>query len=157
MKKFLILGAVLSVAACSGQQINPGKIVGAAAGALVGGYAGSQFGGGAGNLMFIIAGGIVGAASGVSIGEQLMPSDRTKFRQSAQFAMSNTSDGNMMNWINPETGVAGTIKPVRTYYAGHNTFCREFEASIAVKDQVGEANGRACKVGGGFWYLENRV
>ena len=48
MKRFLILGAVLSVAACSGQQINPGKMVGAAAGALVGGYAGSQFGGGAG-------------------------------------------------------------------------------------------------------------
>ena len=79
-------------------------MVGAAAGALVGGYAGSQFGGGAGNLMFIIAGGVVGAASGVSIGEQLMPSDRTKFRQSAQFAMSNTSDGNMMNWINPGNG-----------------------------------------------------
>ena len=54
-------------------------MVGAAAGVLVGGYAGSQFGGGAGNLIFIIAGGIVGAASGASIGEQLMPSDRTKF------------------------------------------------------------------------------
>ncbi|MAI11161.1 MAG: hypothetical protein CBD27_01985 [Rhodospirillaceae bacterium TMED167] len=157
MKKILVLGAAISVAACSGHQMNPGQMVGAAAGALVGGYAGSQFGGGAGNLMFIIAGGLVGAASGVSIGEQLMPSDRTKFQQSAQFAMSNTTDGNMMNWINPETGVAGTIKPVRTYYAGQNTFCREFEASIAVQDQVGEANGRACKVGGGVWRLDNQV
>ena len=157
MKKVLVLVAAISIAACSGQQINPGKMVGAAAGALVGGYAGSQFGGGAGNLIFIIAGGIVGAASGASIGEQLMPSDRTKFEQSAQFAMTNTSDGNMLNWINPETGVAGTIKPVRTYYAGQNTFCREFEASIAVQDQVAEANGRACKVGGGVWHLDNRA
>ncbi len=157
MKKFLVLGAALLIAACSGQQINPGKMVGAATGALIGGYAGSQFGGGAGNLMFIIAGGVVGAASGISIGEQLMPSDRTKFHQSAQFAMSNTSDGKMMNWINPETGVAGTIKPVRTYYAGQNRFCREFEASIAVRDQVGEANGRACKVGGGVWHLDSRA
>ena len=157
MKNILVLGAGISIAACSGHQMNPGQMVGAAAGALVGGYAVSQFGGGAGNLMFIIAGGLVGAASGVSIGEHLMPSDRTKFQQSAQFAMSNTTDGDMMNWINSETGVAGTIKPVRTYYAGQNTFCREFEASIAVQNQVGDVNGRACKVGGGVWHLDNRV
>ena len=108
-------------------------------------------------LIFMIAGGLVGAAYGVSIGEQLMPSDRTKFHQSAQFAMKNTTDGDMMNWINPETGVAGTIKPVRTYYAGQNTMCREFEASIAVQNQVGDANGRACKVGDGVWHLDKRV
>ena len=157
MKKILVLGAALSTAACSGQHMNPSQMVGAAAGALVGGYAGSHVGGGAGNLIFMIAGGLVGAAYGVSIGEQLMPSDRTKFHQSAQFAMSNTTDGDMMNWINPETGVAGTIKPVRTYYAGQNTMCREFEASIAVQNQVGDANGRACKVGDGVWHLDKRV
>ena len=67
MKNILVLGAGISIAACSGHQMNPGQMVGAAAGALVGGYAVSQFGGGAGNLMFIIAGGLVGAASGVPL------------------------------------------------------------------------------------------
>ena len=132
-------------------------MAGLTVGALVGGYVGSHLGGGIGNVIFIIAGGLVGAESGYSISDQLLPSDRTKFHQSAQFAMNNTSDGYMFNWINSETGVAGTIKPLRTYYTGQNTFCREFEASIAVQENIGKANGRACKVGDGAWHVDNNV
>ena len=157
LKKIVLLGAALLLAACSAQQINSRQMAGLTVGALVGGYVGSHLGGGIGNVIFIIAGGLVGAESGYTISDQLLPSDRTKFHQSAQFAMNNTSDGNMFNWINSETGVAGTIKPLRTYYTGQNTFCREFEASIAVRDQVGEASGLACKIDGDFWRLDNRV
>jgi len=161
MKKIMVLGVALVLTACSGQQfsqnLSPGKLVGAAAGAFVGGYAGSQFGGGVGQIIFTVAGAVVGAGDGYSIGDQLLPSDRTRFRQSAQFALSNSTDGQQTNWTNPETGVAGTIKPIRTYYAGHNLFCRDFEASIAVRDDVGEAHGRACKAGNGVWHLNNRV
>ena len=161
MKKVMILGAALFLTACSGQQftqqLSPGKLVGAAAGAFVGGYAGSQVGGGVGRLLFTVAGAVIGGGAGYSIGEQLLPSDRTQFRRSAQFAMSNSHDGHLTNWSNPKTGVVGTIKPIRTYYAGGDVFCRDFQASIAVRDQVGQANGRACKSGGNTWHLDNRV
>lgn len=157
MKNIMALMGALTIAACSGQQINPGQVLGAATGAMIGGYAGSKIGGGAGNLIFTIAGGVIGAAEGLSIGSKMLRSDHARFRQSAQSAMNNIRDGAMVHWSNPETGVVGTIKPVRTYYAGHDMFCREFEASIAVGDQVGDANGRACKSGGSVWYIDNRI
>ena len=70
MKKVMILGAALFLTACSGQQftqqLSPGKLVGAAAGAFVGGYAGSQVGGGVGRLLFTVAGAVIGGGAGYS-------------------------------------------------------------------------------------------
>ena len=161
MKKILVVIALLSVAACSSSQnaqtVNPGPMIGTAVGALIGGFAGGQFGGGAGQVVFTLVGGAIGAAAGFSISDQLLPSDITRFRNSAKLAMENTGDGQLHSWTNPLTGVAGTIKPVRTYYAAQDTYCRDFEATIAIKDDIGEASSRACKISGGSWYLDPKI
>jgi len=157
MKKFMAMTVALSLSACSGSQIDPGQTVGTAVGTLIGGFAGGQFGGGAGQIIFMAIGGVVGASAGYTIGSQLLPSDVKHFRNSAKLAMENTSDGQLLNWANPTTGVAGTIRPIRTYYAGQNTYCRDFEATIAVNADIGEASARACKVAGGAWNLDSKV
>ena len=157
MKKFIAMAVALSLSACSNSQMDPGQMVGTTVGALIGGFAGGQFGGGAGQIVFMAIGGAVGAGAGYTIGSQLMPSDVKRFHNSAQIAMENTSDGQLLNWANPTTGVAGTIKPTRSYYAGQNTYCRDFEATIAVNSDIGEASARACKFAGGSWHLDPKV
>ena len=64
-----------------------------------------------------------------------------------------TADGQLFSWTNPTTGVAGTIKPTRTFYAGEDIYCREFEARIAVNEAIGTTTSRACRIAGGAWYL----
>ena len=160
MKKMVAITALILLVACSKThttQMKSGPIATAAIGALVGGITAGQNGSGAGPLIFTILGGALGAGVGYSIGEQLVPSDLSRFQDSAKFAMDDTRDGELYNWTNPSTGVAGTIKPTRTYYAGENIYCRDFEAKIAVKQDIGEASSRACRVAGGPWYLETNV
>ena len=160
MQKMLAVLAVLSIAGCSNThitQMNSGQIGTTALAALVGGLTAGQFGSGTGQLIFTAIGATIGAGVGYSIGEQLVPSDMSEFKDSAKVAMEITEDGQLYNWANPLTGVAGIIKPIRTYYAGNNIYCRDFEAKIAVNHDIGKAASRACRIAGGAWYLQPNV
>ncbi|MEE2746186.1 MAG: RT0821/Lpp0805 family surface protein [Pseudomonadota bacterium] len=159
MRTLAVLVVILFSSACSSDQrpnMNAGQMVGTAVGALVGGFAGSHLGGSTGKLVFTVIGGTLGAVIGYSIGDQLMPSDYSHFEKSTRYAMEYTTDGQLHSWTNPMTGVAGTIKPLRTYYTDNNMYCRDFEATIAVNDEIGGTSAKACKAQGGGWYLEQQ-
>ena len=159
MKKIMVVVVVLLMVACSGNRsMTNGQIIGTVGGGLVGGLVGSHFGGGAANILFIVAGTAAGAAAGYSFGNTLIPSDRTQFEKSTTIAMEKMNDGQQMNWSNPDTGVAGTITPVKSYQTRDGFYCRDFDASIAVKKEgVGHGKGRACKAEGGSWQIDARV
>lgn len=158
MKKLMIISVALMVAACSGNnRMSNGQMIGAVGGGLLGGYVGSHFGSGAGNILFMVVGTTVGAAAGYSFGSTLLPSDRSKFENSTQLAMDNVSDGQLLNWTNADTGVAGTITPLKTYYSSEGYYCRDFDATIAAKEGVGAGKGRACRAESGSWLIDNRV
>jgi len=159
MKKVLVVAAALLFAACSGDRtMTNGQMIGTVGGGFLGGYVGSHFGGGAANILFIVAGTAVGAAAGYSFGNTLIPSDRTQFENSTKLAMEKMEDGQLMNWSNPEPGVAGTITPVKSYQTRDGYYCRDFDASIAAKKEgVGHGKGRACKVQGGSWLIDARA
>ena len=100
MKKIVAITVLILLVACSNThttQMKSGPITTAAIGALVGGITAGQFGSGAGQLIFTILGGALGAGVGYSIGEQLVPSDLSRFRDSAKFAMDDTRDGELYN------------------------------------------------------------
>ncbi|MBT3990681.1 MAG: hypothetical protein HON14_16195 [Rhodospirillaceae bacterium] len=158
MKKGLIVALVLFLAACSGNnRLTTGQTIGVIGGGIIGTYIGSQFGGGAGNLLFMAAGATLGGMAGFAYGDSLIPSDRAKFKDSAKVAMDNVSDGQVYSWTNPDTGVAGTIKPTRSYYVDKGQLCRDFDASIAVDRQVGRTHGRACKISADAWFVDSRI
>ena len=158
MLKGLILAILLFCSACSGNnRMTNGQLIGAIGGGIIGTYVGTQLGGGSGNLVFLIAGATLGSLTGYAYGDSLIPSDRVKFKDSAKIAMDNIEDGQVYSWINPETCVAGTITPIRSYYAEENQICRDFEATIAVDTEVGKTKGRACKLGLDAWLVDSRV
>ena len=158
MLKGIIIAAVLLISACSSNnRITNGQLIGAIGGGVIGGYAGTQLGGGSGNLLFIVAGTTLGSLVGYAYGDSLVPSDRAMFKKSAKVAMDNIKDGNVYSWVNPDTGVAGTITPIKSYYAENNKICRDFDATIAVEKRVGLTKGRACKIGMDAWMVDSRI
>ena len=124
---------------------------GAVSGAMIGGFVGSKFGGGAGSVVFTIVGATLGGATGYySVLKDLAPGDVSFFEKSAGQAMENTGDGQIYNWVNPKTGVAGTLQPTRSYLVSGGNLCREFVATIASGKNVGRANAKACRLEGAW-------
>ena len=155
MKKGLILALAIFLAACSNQnRLSNGQLIGTIGGGIIGAYVGSQFGGGAGSLLWMVTGAAVGGAAGFAFGDSLIPSDRAKFEKSTKTAMDHIQDGQVYSWTNPDTGVAGTIKPTRTYYAGDGQLCRDFDATIAASEGIGRSKGRACKISADAWFVD---
>ncbi len=158
MKKSLVIALALFLAACSGNnRMSNGQLIGAIGGGVIGSYVGSQLGGGTGSLLFIVAGATVGSLAGYAYGDSLIPSDRAKFKDSAKIAMDNIGDGQVYSWTNPDTGVAGTIKPTRSYYVENGQLCRDFDATIAAEKGVGRTQGRACKISADAWFVDSRI
>ena len=128
-----------------------GSLGGAVSGAMVGCFVGSRFGGGAGALVFTIIGATVGGATGYySVLKDLAPGDVSFFEKSTGQAMEETGDGQIYNWVNPKTGVAGTLQPTRSYLVSGGSLCRDFVATIASGKNVGRANAKACRLEGSW-------
>ena len=158
MLKGMFIAVLIFLSACSGNnRMTNGQLIGAIGGGIIGGYVGTQLGGGSGNLLFLVAGTTLGSLFGYANGDSLIPSDRALFKDSAKLAMNNIEDGNVYSWVNPDTGVAGTITPIRSYYAENNKVCRDFDATIAVGERTGTTKGRACKVGVDSWFVDSRI
>ena len=146
MKKSLVLAMVFFLAACSGNsRMTNGQLIGSIGGGIIGTYVGSQIGAGSGNLV------------GYSYGDSLIPSDRAKFKEATKVAMDNIADGEVYSWVNPDSGVAGTITPVRSYHVEKDQICRDFEATISVDKRIGKTNGRACKISADAWLVDSHT
>ena len=160
MSKFLMVAGALLVAACAQPKSQDALVasgVSAASGAMIGAAAGGLFGGGNGNIVMMVFGGTVGAMGGWSYGSTLMPSDRDAFRTSTQKAMAGARDGEVVSWANPETRVAGTITPTKSFTGRGGASCRAFEASIAAREGVGRGTGTACRTEAGEWHIYGLV
>ena len=161
MKKVMVVSAALLLGACADlsqeNRVIGARVASSVGGGIIGGYIGSMFGGGVGNLIFIAVGAAAGGGAGYYFGDSLLPSDQAKFQTSTRFALNNATDGELVNWTNPETGVAGSIVPIRTYYAGNATYCRDFTATISAPEGIGNGEGRGCRVAGGPWRIQGEV
>jgi len=141
VKKVMVVSVALLLGACADlspeNKVISARVAGTVGGGIIGGYIGSMFGGGVGDLIFIAVGAAAGGGAGYYFGDSLLPSDLAKFQTSTRFAMNNAVDGELVNWTNPKTGVAGSITPTRTYYAGNATYCRDFSATISAPEGIG--------------------
>lgn len=54
-------------------------------------------------------------------------------------------------WVNPDTGVSGTVVPVRTYQNAVGQPCREFQRTIIIGGREERGYGTACRQPDGTW------
>ncbi len=156
MKKILVAILALSLSACS-SRVSTGEATGTAVGALLGGYVGSQFAGGKTQWILIGTGALVGAMAGYNFGHELDPSDKALLSSATKRAMAGADDGQLVSWVNPLTGSAGAITPLRSYYPERGTVCRDYAASVAYGRKFGTLRGSACRKVDGNWDIAGPV
>lgn len=157
MKKVVAVLLVLLLPACGSNKMNAGEMGGAAVGSVLGAYLGAQFGGGKGELLAIGVGALIGGVVGFNFGHVVNPSDARQMSETAEKAMEEAADGQLMNWVNPVTGSAGTVTPVRSYFSADGDYCRDYKATIAIPNAYGAGHGQACRRAGGVWHFAGKA
>lgn len=105
-----ILISCLFLAGCQTTQ----RSTGTAIGAVVGAAAGAFFGKGAGKVVAIAAGALVGGFIGNQIGGYLDEQDQQAVERESAKALSQSADGEIMTWENPETKAKAEMKVEKT-------------------------------------------
>lgn len=152
-KIFVIPLLVLPLAACQGSNQDVGTVLGGIAGAVIGNEIG---GSGTSEVIAIAAGTLAGAYIGSEIGKSMDETDRLAMQQSTQHSLEYSQSGETSSWINPDTGVSGTVTPQAPYQAPEtNQHCREYQQTVTIGGQQEEAYGTACRQPDGSWKIVN--
>lgn len=155
----LIFGLVAAIstgagAECQSGQTSGKEAVGTLLGAAVGGLLGAQIGSGTANKVAIGAGVLGGGLLGNRLGAHLDCRDQQYHAHTAQTAFETRRTGHTSSWINPDTGHAGSITPVRTYRDDDGSNCRDFQQTIELDDGRNEiGHGSACREADGSWRI----
>jgi surface antigen len=130
----------------------PKQLFGTLGGAALGGWAGSGIGGGTGKLAAVGAGTLLGAFLGSGLGGSLDRADEVYARQAAAQAYA-APVGSPVQWSNPYSGNAGTIRTTREGWAMSGAYCRKFQQQVIVGGRVRSAFGQACQQPDGSWRI----
>jgi surface antigen len=141
VQRLLVLSALLLVGCRT--QSQTGAVVGAGAGALAGAAIAHGHAGGA------ILGGVLGALLGSEVGRQMDEIDELRLSRS----LETTPTYQPTNWVNPDTGGAYTVTPMRTYARESGVPCREFRMTADVGAKAQEVYGTACRQADGSWKI----
>ncbi len=152
--KGVVLLGLLSIllAGCETLQANPKTTIGGVGGATLGGLIAGAAGG---NSAAIAAGVIGGGLVGGLIGNLLDDRDRRLQAEAAQRALERAPAGRAVAWRNPDSGHAGTVKPVRTYQTAGGTYCRDYQTTVTIEGRQERASGTACRQPDGRWRIAN--
>ena len=159
LTRSILLLAALAVASTSltacATRPEDGRVskqaVGTVAGGLIGGVLAHDVG--KGNTAAIIAGTLLGAWAGSSIGQSLDNADLAMLSSTQQRALESNRDNTASAWQNPNSGNAGRITPTQTFTQG-NQPCRRFEQTIIVDGKAESAYGTACRQSNGTWEIQ---
>jgi surface antigen len=70
-----------------------------------------------------------------------------------QSALENNRTNQASTWVNPDTGVSGTVVPVRTFQNNQGQPCREFQRTILIGGREERGYGTACRQPDGSWRI----
>lgn len=74
-------------------------------------------------------------------------------QDSLQGALENNPTNQASTWVNPDTGVSGTVVPVRTFENDQGQPCREFQQTIVIGGKKEQGYGTACRQPDGTWRI----
>lgn len=100
------------------------------------------------------AGTLIGAFIGRDIGASVDRADIDAARAAQERAYT-APLGQPVTWSNPDSGHSGTITARREGpdMAGHD--CRDYQSTLTIDGETGEAEGAACRQTDGGWKIIN--
>lgn len=126
-----------------------GVIIGGVTGAAVG----NQFGKGNGKVAATALGALIGVFAGQAIGAQLDAGDAACAESAAGRAFA-APIGTTIDWTNPDTGAAGTVRSTREGKdRATGQYCREYQQTVVVGGQKQQSYGTACRQPDGNWRI----
>ena len=143
----LIMSCAVSLIGCASQ--NSREQVGAVAGGIAGGILGGTVFHGHGHVPGIIGGAIIGSMLGSAVGQSMDEQDRLNAEQ----AIINVPIGEEARWVNEDSGITYTIRPIKAYRTG-GKYCRRAVTRIYLDGQVHKAYTTVCRVGNGPWQVQ---
>jgi len=153
-RKIAAVVIAVSLAGCANADMTREEMLGAAAGAAAGGLLGYQLGGGIlVNSLFATIGTVAGGAGGYYATRALMGSDLAAYERTAQKGLAQASDGQILEWQNPETGNSGIFRTIRSFKMADGRYCRQYRATVSFEKNVRSGVGMACRQDGGQWQV----
>ncbi|MBT4489288.1 MAG: glycine zipper 2TM domain-containing protein [Rhodospirillaceae bacterium] len=146
-----ITAAAILLSACVTNDA-PKQGMGTLLGAVGGALAGSQIGKGRGQIVAVAAGTLLGAFAGGEIGRSLDRADRLALADAQQQAHA-APVGAPIRWSNPDSGNHGEIRATREGQTETGLYCREYQTSVVINDQIQQAYGVACRQPDGSWQV----
>ena len=152
MKGKLLLTTALTVTlalpgcATPGPREDSGMVIGG----LLGGVLGAQTGDRHLRPVAIIAGTLIGASIGGSIGSYMDETDRLRTGQTLETVRTGVSS----TWRNPDSGVQYQVTPTNTYETAQGP-CREYTMEALIGGRVEQVYGTACRQADGSWRIVN--
>ncbi len=71
-----------------------------------------------------------------------------------QDALERARSGTVVQWRNPDDGIAGTFVPKPAFQDSGGRICREFTQTVTIGERQQEAWGTACRQSDGSWKLQ---
>jgi surface antigen len=84
------------------------------------------------------------------------PHEQQAMSDTFQYALESDRINEASDWVNPDTGHAGTVTPVRTY-ADAGQPCREFITTIIIGGREEQGYGNACRQEDGTWQIVSKA
>lgn len=148
LRQTMLILLVLLLGGCAAQ--GPREESGMVIGGVLGGMLGAQAGDHHMRPIAIIAGTLIGASIGGSIGSYMDETDRLRAGQTLETVRTGVSS----TWRNPDTGVQYQFTPTRTYTSGQGP-CREYTMDAIIGGKKEEVYGTACRQSDGSWMITN--
>ncbi len=141
-----MLCLVLAGCAAQGPREESGMVIGG----LLGGLLGAQADDHHLRPVAIVAGTLIGASIGGSIGSYMDETDRLRAGQTLETVRTGVSS----TWRNPDSGVQYQLTPTTTYETAQGP-CREYTMEALIGGRQEQIYGTACRQADGSWKIMN--
>jgi surface antigen len=123
------------------------ELLGAALGGSAGGLLAAEIASGSDRTSAIVGGALLGVLLGGAIGRSMDQLDHRCVGQILEHAPSRDT----VAWINPDSGAAYEVTPIRSYQEADGRYCREYQTTIAIDGKPERGYGSACRQPDGSW------
>jgi surface antigen len=144
----LALTLLLGLSGCASQ--GPHEESGMVIGGVLGGLLGAQVGDRHHRNVAIIAGTLIGASIGGSVGRYMDETDRLRAAQTLESVRTGVSS----TWRNPDSGVQYQFTPTNTFETAQGP-CREYTMEALIGGRREQVYGTACRQADGSWKIQN--
>lgn len=87
-----------------------------------------------------------------AVAPSLETSDRSMADAKLQLALEKSISGEATRWENPESGVSGSVTPLKTWKTDEGTYCRAFSEKIVLASGKSlNRRGIACRTQSAVW------